>query len=222
MSPSPTKVVTALALPDKDAALRQRILEAFERQARVVGPRGVIISELVGELGISSKTLYRHFDNKGHIVCELMTAWSDHWFALQQRGLSDGHGAKQRIETIAVNWVEHMDGAKQRIETIAVNWVEHMGRFSEQFWGQLERDFPEAFLIYQQQYQTFLDRSRQNLAGVVREDLNSDLALSTLMNMINHAIDSQLCDQLNLTRKNALLQVIDLWAQGAFRQELLS
>jgi len=204
MSPSPTNVVTALALPDKDAALRQRILEAFERQARVVGPRGVIISELVGELGISSKTLYRHFDNKGHIVCELMTAWSDHWFALQQRGLSDGHGAKQRIETIAVNWVEHM------------------GRFSEQFWGQLERDFPEAFLIYQQQYQTFLDRSRQNLAGVVREDLNSDLALSTLMNMINHAIDSQLCDQLNLTRKNALLQVIDLWAQGAFRQELLS
>jgi len=204
MPPSPTKVVTALALPDKDAALRQRILEAFERQARVVGPRGVIISELVGELGISSKTLYRHFDNKGHIVCELMTTWSDHWFALQQRGLSDGHGAKQRIETIAVNWVEHM------------------GRFSEQFWGQLERDFPEAFLIYQQQYQTFLDRSRQNLAGVVREDLNSDLALSTLMNMINHAIDSQLCDQLNLTRKNALLQVIDLWAQGAFRQELLS
>jgi len=132
-----------------------------------------------------------------------MTTWSEHWLSLQQRGFSDGLGPKQRIETIAVNWVEHM------------------GRFSEQFWVQLERDFPEAFEVHQQQYQSFLERSRQNLLALIREDLNPDLALSTLMNMINHAIDSQLCDQLNLTRKNALLQVIDLWAQGAFRRELL-
>jgi len=96
-----------------------------------------------------------------------------------------------------------------------------MGRFSEQFWLQLERNFPEAFELYQQQYQAFLERSRQNLLALIREDLNPDLALSTLMSMINHAIDSQLCDQLNLTRKNALLQVIDLWTQGAFRRELL-
>jgi len=48
-----------------------------------------------------------------------------------------------------------------------------------------------------------------------------DLALSTLMSMINQATDGQLCDRLNLTRKNALLQLIDLWTQGAFRRELL-
>ena len=203
MPSNPETIATALTRHGKDSALRQRILKAFEGQARVVGPRGVIISELVSELGISTKTLYRHFDNKEHIVYELMTSWSEHWLSLQQRGFSDGLSPKQRIETIAVNWVEHM------------------GRFSEQFWQQLERDFPEAFEIHQQQYQAFLERSRQNLVALIREDLNPDLALSTLMSMINHAIDSQLCDQLNLTRKNALLQVIDLWTQGAFRRELL-
>ncbi len=202
-SSHPTAVTIPVAILDKEAALRQRILAAFERQARVVGPRGVIISELVAELGISSKTLYRHFDTKDHIVRELMTAWSDRWFTLQQRGLTDGLGPKQRIETIALNWVEHL------------------GRFSEQFWLQLERDFPEAYQVYQQQYKTFLERSRHNLVEVVREGLSPDLALSTLMSMITHATDAQVCDQLNLTRKNALLQVIDLWTQGAFRQELL-
>jgi len=203
MPSSPDTVVTALDQRSKESALRQRILKIFEDQARVVGPRGVIISELVSELGISSKTLYRHFDNKEHIVYELMTAWSEHWLSLQQRGFTNGLTPKQRIETIAVNWVEHM------------------GRFSEQFWLQLERDFPEAFEIHQQQYQEFLERSRQNLVALIREDLNPDLALSTLMSMINHATDSQLCDRLNLTRKNALLQLIDLWTKGAFRPELL-
>jgi len=202
-SSHPTVVTPPVAIRDKEVALRRRILEVFERQAHVVGPRGVVISELVAELGISSKTLYRHFDTKGHIVCELMVAWSEHWFTLQQRGLTDGLGPKQRIETIAVNWLDHL------------------GRFSEQFWLQLERDFPEANQVYQQQYQSFLERSRRNLVDVVRADLNPDLALSTLMSMITHATDAQVCDQFNLTRKNALLQVIDLWTQGAFRQELL-
>jgi len=203
MSAKPDTIATALDPHSKDSTLRQRILKTFEDQARVAGPRGVIISELVSELGISSKTLYRHFDNKEHIVYELMTVWSEHWLSLQQLGFSKGLTPKQRIETIAVNWVEHM------------------GRFSEQFWLQLERDFPEAFEIHQQQYQGFLERSRQNLQALIREDLNPDLALSTLMSMINHAADSQLCDRLNLTRKNALLQLIDLWTKGAFRRELL-
>jgi len=202
MPSKPNTIAAAPAEHRKDSALPQRILKAFEGQARLVGPRRVIISELVSELGISSKTLYRHFDNKEQIVYELMTTWSEHWLSLQQRGFSDGLGPKQRIETIAVNWVEHI------------------GRFSEQFWLQLERDFPEAFKVYQQQYHAFLERSRQNLVAHIRKDLNPDLALSTLMSMINHVTNSQLHDQLNLTRKDALLQVIDLWAQGAFRQEL--
>ena len=200
-------VITALEEPlasgDNDGALRQRILESFERQDRIVGPRSVVISELVAELGISSKTLYQQFDSKAHIVSELMTAWADHWFALQKRGLSEGQGPRQRIEMVAVNWMEHM------------------GRFSDQFWQQLERDFPDAFQLYQQQYQTFMKSSQKNLQEAVRKDLDPNLALSTLMRIIQHASDSQLCDQLNLTRKNALLQVIDLWAQGALKKEFL-
>ena len=96
-----------------------------------------------------------------------------------------------------------------------------MARFSEQFWQQLERDFPAAFRLYQQQYQSFLKDSRHNLVDAVRADLDPQLALSTLMRMIQHAANPQLCEQLNLTRRDALRQVIDLWAQGAFKKALL-
>jgi AcrR family transcriptional regulator len=186
-----------------NSIIQQRILDAFERQARTVGPRGVVITELVAELGISTKTLYRHFSNKEAIVCQLMHSWTERWFKLQQKGLVEGLPPKQRIEVFAVNWLEHT-----RL-------------FSSQFWQQLERDFPNAYAIYQQQHQLFLERARHNLTPDIRQDLHPDLALSSLMSLMNHAGDGQLCDSLNLTRKDALLQVINLWAQGALRSELL-
>jgi len=196
--------VHQLAPLDKDSALKQRIIEVFERQSKAVGPRGVVITELVSELGISSKTLYRHFATKADIVNELMNSWAESWFDRQQQGFDEGHSAKQRIETMAIHWIEHT------------------GQFSPQFWLQLERDFPAAYTIHQQQYQAFLERSRQNLSASIRDDLNADLALSGLMALITHASDSDLCNQLNMTRKDSLTQVIDLWAKGALRPELLN
>ena len=47
--------------------------------------------------------------------------------------------------------------------------------------------------------------------------LNTDFALSNLMALIDQANDQQLCHQLNITRKDALLQAIDVWAVGALR-----
>ena len=201
-SPAVTKLHAGNGDSNTNPAMQQRILDAFERQARTAGPRGVVITELVAELGISTKTLYRHFANKEDMVCQLMHSWTERWFELQQKGLTEGLPPKQRIEVVAVNWLEHTS------------------LFSPLFWQQLERDFPSAYAIYQQQHHLFLERARQNLTPDIRQGLHPDLALSSLMSLMSHAGDGQLCDQLNLTRKDALLQVIDLWAQGTFRPEL--
>ncbi len=37
----------------KGEASKRRILEVFEREARIIGPKGVVMAELVRELGIS-------------------------------------------------------------------------------------------------------------------------------------------------------------------------
>ncbi len=76
----------------------KRILEVFERQARTVGPRGVVMVELVKELGISTRTLYRHFANKGEMVEALMESWAALWLERQNQGLEAGIDPRSRIE----------------------------------------------------------------------------------------------------------------------------
>jgi AcrR family transcriptional regulator len=183
--------------PNKADADRHRILVAFERRASVAGPRAVVIAELVRGLGISTRTLYRLFPNKAAMVDALMVSWAQLWAERQQQGLEEGLGPRQRIEYAALNWLEHSS------------------KFSEEFWLQLQRDFPAAHQIYQNEYAAFLERSRENLSPAVRPDLNPDLALLTLMTMIDGAADSKRCEQLNITPRDATLQIIDIWASGA-------
>tara|TARA_R110002072_G_scaffold164609_4_gene317571 strand:+ start:2111 stop:2752 length:642 start_codon:yes stop_codon:yes gene_type:complete len=188
----------------KGEASKRRILEVFEREARIIGPKGVVMAELVRELGISTRTLYKHFANKGEMVEGLIKSWAALWLQRQNEGLESDFDARSRIERGALNWLEHHS------------------RFSELFWLQLERDFPAAHGIYRREHQAFLRRSRTNLMGEIRAGLNPDLALSSLMALMAHAGDPKLCDQLNLTRKDALLEAIDLWARGALKTPLQS
>lgn len=187
----------------KADAMKQRVLAAFEAQARTVGPRGVVMAELVRELGISTKTLYRHFHTKADIVAALMQSWAQAWIEQQHLRMQIGLDPRSRIEQAAIHWLDHTSA------------------FSDQFWLQLERDFPQAYVIYQSEYAAFLERSRQNLKGMIRAELNPDLALSNLMALIAHASDRDLCEQLNITRKDALLEAIDLWACGALDTDYL-
>jgi len=188
---------TQTRVDSKADAIKQRILAAFEAQACTVGPRSVVMAELVRELGISTKTLYRHFPSKADIVTALMQSWAHSWIERQHLRIQIGLDPRSRIEQAAMHWLDHTSA------------------FSDQFWLQLERDFPDAYTIYRGEYAAFLQRSRQNLTAVIRPELNPDLALSNLMALIAQASARSLCEQLNMTRKDAMLEAIDLWARGA-------
>ncbi|KZX57038.1 hypothetical protein A3709_04510 [Halioglobus sp. HI00S01] len=197
-------MATDTAITARDDALRARVLSVFEQHARTVGPRNVVISQLVREVGISSRTLYRLFDSKAHIVTALIDSWADIWFSRRERGLKEGLQPKQRIELLITQWMDHI------------------GRFSAEFWLQLERDFPEAHAVYVEHYQLFMAHSRRSLLDTIRQDLNADLALSTLMVMMRHASEQNVFERCDMTRRSALHTVIDLWATGALKKEYLS
>jgi len=179
----------------------QRILDIFERQAKTVGPKRVVIAELVRELGISTKTLYRLFPNKSEMVTAMMQRHAHRRSLSQQQGLDQGRGPRARIECMALEWLEYTS------------------QFSEQFWVQLERDFPEAHTIFTRQQRIFLQRSQENLSSAIREGLNTDVALTMLLEMIVKSTDTEYCERLNITRRDALSQAINIWSVGALREE---
>jgi AcrR family transcriptional regulator len=191
---------TALKItPSKPDVSRQRILQAFEHQAKAAGPRGVSMAALVSELGISTRTLYRLFPNKSALVTALMKSWASDWTELQ------GDNVKLSLPPA------------ERIKTVALRWLDHRATYSALFWQQLKRDFPDAQRYYDREHQHFLQRSNDNLRPFIREELNPDLALSNLMTLFHQASEVSYYESFNLTRKDAVVQSIELWIRGALK-----
>jgi AcrR family transcriptional regulator len=176
---------------------RDQILDAFEARCLDRGPKAVSMASLVAEVGISTKTLYRLFASKSDILVALMQRWARSGALSQHDGLAAGLAPQQRITNAALAWLDTH------------------GRFSEQFWQELARDFPDAQAVYRHEYQAFLQRSRSNLLGDIREGLAPDLALSCLMALIHHATEPAVHTAVKLDRAEALVQAIDLWSVGA-------
>ncbi len=195
-----SNVPVIMANGDNNSITMQRILDIFERQARTVGPKRVVMAELVRELGISTKTLYRLFPNKAEMVTAMMQRHAEKRSLRQQEGLDRGLGPRARIECMAIEWLEYTS------------------QFSEQFWLQLERDFPKAHEIFTRQQRKFLKRSQENLTSAIRQGLNADIALTMLLEMIVKSTDAEYCERHNVTRREVLAQAIEIWSLGALRE----
>lgn len=176
-----------------------RILEKFEKAARDIGPRHVGMARLASELGISTKTLYRHFPAKTDLVTSLIRHRLAGWQTMRDMQLA----AKMP--------------ALQRIHRIAASWVAYITSFSPDFWRQLARDFPDAQAIIEEEYASFMLQGGQNLVAIVRDDLDPQIALHALKSLIERAADVHYCQQMNQPPATVLREHLAIWAGGAVR-----
>lgn len=193
----------ALLTPDaqEGASDVARIVEMFEQLARDVGPRNVGMAQLAAELGISTKTLYRHFPHKTNLVTAMITHRVSGW-------------QMQREMQLAAKMP-----ALQRIHRLAAKWVTYVTSFSPDFWQQLARDFPEAQAVIDKEYASFMLQGGNNLVAIVRDDLDPRIALNALKTLIERAADIRYCRQMELPPTTVLREHLALWAGGAVRPE---
>ncbi len=176
-----------------------RVLEKFEQAARAVGPRHVGMTRLASELGISTRTLYRHFPGKADLVTALIRHRVAGWQTMRDIQL------KARMPAL------------HRIHRLAASWIAYVTSFSPDFWRQLARDFPEAQAIIDQEYAAFMMQGGRNLVAIVREDRDPTIALHALKALIERAADVHYCRQMNQPPAAVLRQHLAIWAGGAVR-----
>jgi AcrR family transcriptional regulator len=191
-----------LVLQEQRDRQRARILDAFAERARRNGPRGVVMAELARELGISTRTLYQHFESKAEMVREVMERWAREVEAEQARRSRDGLDPRARMIEAADRWIEGQD------------------RFSAEFWSQVQQDFPEASRVLLEQVRRSRAVARDYLAARVAPGLHPELALSLLRGAIGQALDPGRCDRLGLSRQQAVRQAIEVWCRGAMATQV--
>lgn len=146
-------------------ALRRRIVDEFGARAGREGIRAVIMSELASELGVSTKTIYREFENKADIVTALLGEWS-------QRVLS------RRAERATLeDPVERLTEAIKHVAQATWN-------FSPEFWKELVEDYPEAWQHYAKTIDSVREEDSRDFVRLMRPEIPVDLGSHLLETMV--------------------------------------
>ena len=176
---------------------RRHILDTFVRLVKSDGLRAVSMLSLAKNLGISTKTLYRHFSAKSELIQAVVLQNDKRFNDNRTRRLLTGEDAHQRIVSASLEWFE--------LRSELGDW----------FWHELERDYSDVYALFEQRLTSFLERAAAILRSEIRAGLHPDYALSVLWKAINDVPSYEECEKLGLTRKDALVQSIDIWARGS-------
>ena len=128
------------AKQEKFGQQRQQILDTFIKMLKADGLRAVSMLSLAKNMGISTKTLYRHFSTKTMLIQAVVE-------------LNDKRFNENRMRRMMRG-----ENAHQRIVSASIEWFELRNELGERYWHELQRDYPEVFTLYEQRLESFLER----------------------------------------------------------------
>ena len=181
--------------------VRERILAAFSERAKRSGIRGIVMAELLQELRMSASTLYQHFPSKN----DLVTASVERWAGEIAGDAFTGKPSKDArvIYDQLIAWAEA--------------WAEAQARFAPAFISDLQRDYPEAWEIFQRHVTTSKRNGGARLTPGLKPGLRPEIALALLGLILTHITDPELPDRLRVSRHEFIRTAVSIWAGGALR-----
>ena len=165
-------------LPRTAAADHGRILDAAQSRFFAHGFSRVTMDELAADLGMSKKTLYRHFPAKEALLEAVMDRFT--------------HGIAKEMDTIMANRslvfparLQALLGALgRRLALLDRVFLEDMGRHAPQVWKRIE-DFRRERI-----FRVFGELFRQGAAqGHFRSDLDPSLILQIYFHSIQNVLN---------------------------------
>lgn len=193
---SPENGVEIDEVNGKDSSQKQRIIDAFIDRAKDVGARAVSTDEIARVLSISKKTLYKQFSSKELIVKAVL----DNWAQVVQQPVEFKAG----------------DNPKQVLLKSTAEWRDNEELFCTKFWEDAGEDYPA---LRQQYYDTMFERMRpvsKQLRAYRKPNLDDALVREVYYILVMKITDKSFFNNISLTPKEALLQIVELWLDGCF------
>ncbi|MBS3945321.1 MAG: TetR/AcrR family transcriptional regulator [Melioribacter sp.] len=188
--------------------VKQRILKTTEEMFYQFGYSKVTMEEIASTLSMSKKTLYKHFENKEHILREIIRT------------------KKCAVETYVEELIE--DKSTEFITKLKnfLSFVtSHFSKLSHPNIQDLVKTQPEVWNEIQEfrrknAYVTFaklINHGKES--GVFRKDFNSDVAVNLYFSAIHTMLNLETLSQLPITVNEAYNDIIKLFFEGIFSEE---
>jgi AcrR family transcriptional regulator len=149
--------------PTPESEQQLAILDKVEQLFMKVGVRTVTMDDVASELGISKKTLYKHFRNKGDLVQQCM-----------QRHISEEQCALQSIKQESENAIDAL------LQTTA-HIARQLATLNPAVMHDAQKYYPETWALFDGYKHQFVYRhvvenlERGKAEGIYRGDLNPDV-----------------------------------------------
>ncbi|MDR2675853.1 MAG: TetR/AcrR family transcriptional regulator [Opitutaceae bacterium] len=185
-----------------DEAARARILEQVERELFLHGYSALTMDALAHELGMSKKTLYRHFPGKDEMVDAAIEK-----FAASLRAEVEARLREERpfVQTVA----DILAAAAPRIARLS----EHVLRDLQRFAPELHRKFEDLRGKHFPAVWSALLR-RGVAEGAVRADIDTDFAAHVMLSVLRSFTQPDVLAAWGLSPGQAIARLLDLVMNG--------
>ena len=179
--------------------MKQLIIASALRRIEQVGFRKFTIDDIVSDLQISKKTVYKYFENKDQIV-ETAAETLHNQEMIRYQNILDS----------SANWEEKL----QQILSC------HQEKQSPWIYAELKKFYPQVWAKCQKS-EAVLHRNIKEIlqegvrTGAIRPDVNLDLVIIMFKTIVMHlALEEQILLEQNMTLKEAIQMVQSIFDQG--------
>jgi AcrR family transcriptional regulator len=187
--------------------LRQRIIEAGRERFFASGFSKVTMDELVADLGISKKTMYKHFPSKDELV-DAITDWQMIHVASRVKEIVNSPiGFIERIHNLW-SFIGEMQSRISR------QYRDDMRRFRPDLWKRIE-DFRREHLI--ENATKLVDEGRR--LGIFRQDVNKEILVLMYVSAIQAVLNPEVLVQHSFSAKEAFEAILRVMFDGTLTDD---
>src|SRR3989339_1516482 len=192
----------------RDIEIKEKILQATKDMFYKYGYSKVTMEEIAADLGISKRTLYKHFSNKEHILREIV------------------NNAKCEIETYVDNLIDDKETEFIiKLQNFMAFVVSHFSRLSNPIVQDLVKNQPEVWKDIQQfrkknAHDCFSRLIKQGIEnGIFRDDINSEVVTMLYFSAVHGMLNLEALSQLPITADEAYKIIVHVLFEGIFTSE---
>ncbi len=190
---------------DGDVTTRKRIFASAKHLFYMFGFSRVTMDEIAQELGMSKKTLYKHYATKDDIVREIVTT--------MECEMSDY--TKKLIASKKYNFIEKHILMGHFIGT-------RIGKQSVVFWSDLQKYAPELYVFHNKRreetirtnFQTLIQQGKKQ--GYLRKDADAHVVMLSFLAIIEGVFNPTVVSTLPLTPASLYAMIVRNFFEGVF------
>jgi AcrR family transcriptional regulator len=193
---------------NNDAEVRNRILSKANEMFQSYGFSKVTMEEIAADLGISKKTLYKHFSNKEHLLKEIV------------------NNAKCEIEVYVNKLIEDKETEFiAKLQNFMAFVVSHFSRLSNPIVQDLVKNQPEVWKEIQDFrkknahdcFSRLINQGVKN--GIFRDDLDTEVVTMLYFSAVNSMLNLETLSKLPVTANEAYKILVRVLFEGIFTSE---